>query len=591
MSKTKTLLVSVLAVFGTAFFIPAQAQELVPPEQETQAVTVATVNIYDAQITRQDNNNIQLTFDLSNREQIQPDVRYAVQLMKDRQILMDEQIYPETISLNENETIKKEIEYLAPSYLSGEFQLMLIARNQNGLLLAIANPGQVILKGDNQFIEINPSSCYLTVADEAGDKRYTLDQGVDIKPEEQLIATCDLTNHANNPIIFIPNFKTYWRTTFGEEVTTNKEDRSTLTLNPQEKKQIRFTLPKAQTPQAYDTVLELQNEQNQTISNKLAFHYVLRGPSATIQNLRLDKDYYQKGQTAQASFFWSGSADNFPDSRLGATDSGQLTADITIKNADNQICAATQEALNPDSPTASYALPVKVDCPDPKIAVSIKDGQGNILDQKEFSIKSQTAPDQTKPQEALTELPATAQPSGIAGYIAIILLGLLALSILVFAIIKKRKGLPVIIFLVLAGGMFLTGGEGARADTFVISLYGQQNSYTVSLNKSSYAPGEKITAYGKITNSYCVNEGLMGGLTVTIAGSTKTMISLSNVGSNLTKTGTVTSIAPKAPGAYKAVFTGYFFYSSSSSKSYAIPYTVVTKSCALPWGGTIASGQ
>ncbi|MDP1833318.1 MAG: hypothetical protein Q8L11_00085, partial [Candidatus Moranbacteria bacterium] len=354
MSKTKTLLVSVLAVFGTAFFIPAQAQELVPPEQETQAVTVATVNIYDAQITRQDNNNIQLTFDLSNREQIQPDVRYAVQLMKDRQILMDEQIYPETISLNENETIKKEIEYLAPSYLSGEFQLMLIARNQNGLLLAIANPGQVILKGDNQFIEINPSSCYLTVADEAGDKRYTLDQGVDIKPEEQLIATCDLTNHANNPITFTPNFKTYWRTTFGEEVTTNKEDRSTLTLNPQEKKQIRFTLPKAQTPQAYDTVLELQNEQNQTISNKLAFHYVLRGPSATIQNLRLDKDYYQKGQTAQASFFWSGSADNFPDSRLGATDSGQLTADITIKNADNQICAATQEALNPDSPTASY---------------------------------------------------------------------------------------------------------------------------------------------------------------------------------------------------------------------------------------------
>ncbi|MDZ4384898.1 MAG: hypothetical protein U0944_00590, partial [Candidatus Moranbacteria bacterium] len=108
MSKTKTLLVSVLAVFGTAFFIPAQAQELVPPAQETQAVTVATVNIYDAQITRQDNNSIQLTFDLSNREQIQPDVRYAVQLMKDRQILMDEQIYPETISLNENETIKKE---------------------------------------------------------------------------------------------------------------------------------------------------------------------------------------------------------------------------------------------------------------------------------------------------------------------------------------------------------------------------------------------------------------------------------------------------------------------------------------------------
>jgi len=398
MQKLKLISILALFIFTMAFLNPTQAAEnpaITQEAPEAQPILVATVNIYDAQIASQDNNNIKLTFDLSNREQTQPDIRYAVQLIKqdkESQIQMDEKIYPEIINLNENQTIKKEITYLAPQYLNGEYQIWLIAKNQNGLTLAMANPGKITLTGDNQYVEILNETCYLKVEGETDDKRYTLVQGVDIKPEEKLIAYCDVTNHADKPLTFTPQFQTNHRTTFGQTVKADNEIQPTLTLNPNEKKQLYFNLPKPEKPQAYDATLTLQNSQNQAVSNQATFHYVLTGLSATIQNLRLDKDYYQKDTTAKASFFWSASADNFPDSRLGKTDNGKMLINLSIKNQKNETCSTLQKELDQNSAAADYDLPIAIDCPNPNITVSIQDEKGNVLDQKEYAIKSQNLP-------------------------------------------------------------------------------------------------------------------------------------------------------------------------------------------------------
>lgn len=67
---------------------------------------------------------------------------------------------------------------------------------------------------------------------------------------------------------------------------------------------ISFILPKALEPQAYDVKVALKSSEN--TSNPIIIHYVLQGISATIQNLSLDKDFYNKGDTATLSFFWSG---------------------------------------------------------------------------------------------------------------------------------------------------------------------------------------------------------------------------------------------------------------------------------------------
>ncbi|MDP1883863.1 MAG: hypothetical protein Q8L10_00690 [Candidatus Moranbacteria bacterium] len=512
MSKTKLLLISTLAICGTAFFVPARAQEapLAPPEQETQAVTVATVNIYDAQITSQENNAIKITFDLSNREQVQPDVRYAVQLIRqneDQQILVDEKIYPETISLNENETIKKEIEYIAPEYLSGTFKLWLIAKNESGLPLSMNPVGEIALDGAMEYLEIIPDTCYLKVEGEAGDKKYMLGQGVDIRPEEKLMAYCDVQSHFKGQQKFTPNFETHWRTAFGKIVADNKEPQQIQIIDQQEKKTLQFILPQALEPQAYEAILELKNSDNQVVSNKVYFHYVLRGVSATIQNLTLDKDYYQKGETARASFFWAGSADSFPESRFGQVEPIKLFYNISIQNEQKQNCGNIQkQAIDHQTFLDVSDIAIVANCPNPQIKVDIQEESGKILDIKDFSLKSRKIP-----AEGIIAQEKKNNPI-VYGVAIVIILAVISLIAIFF---KKRSTNIIVIFLTfIFSGMFLFAEEG-RADTYVMrySVRADINSdwvthdfvFNYGLNKTSFAPGENVTASLSGTSWTCAN--------------------------------------------------------------------------------------
>ena len=97
-----------------------------------EVITVATVNIYDAKIISQEGNRIKIGFDLDNREGVQPGIKYSVELIRtesegddETQTVVDEKVYDEKVSLGENETVHREIEYTAPSYLSGDFTVYL----------------------------------------------------------------------------------------------------------------------------------------------------------------------------------------------------------------------------------------------------------------------------------------------------------------------------------------------------------------------------------------------------------------------------------------------------------------------------------
>lgn len=531
MKKTKIFLQAFGLFLWAGFFFAfaavgakAQEQELAQDQEQEQnqeeqyageAVAVATVNIYDSKIVSQDNNNIKLSFQLSNREQVQPDVRYAVQLEKDNSIV-DEKIYPETLNIQENQTLDKEVEYVAPQYLKGDYQLWIIAKNKNGLDLAISNPGQITLSGDGQYVEI--ADCALKVEGEPEDKIYFPEQGVDVKPEENLSVICKIINHADNPIDFTPQFATYLRSTFGEKIETGQSDQKSQTINSQETKLFKLSLPKATKPQAYETVLMLKNGNNQNIYNSFNFHWVLRGLSATIQNLRLDKDSYQKGETAKASFFWSGAADNFPNSRLEATDSGRMLISLEIKNQANQICADLKQDLETGNSAPSYDLPIKTDCRSAKISVSIQDDKGNVLDQREFSTESSVG----KIAEAVNE-PEQGLNNNIWKFSLIILVILLVASIIAIAV-KYRSGRIALFLLVALGSVFGAKIDSVKADTFSV---GGHNTYVVNLNKSVFAPNENITASSKGTWSWCANTFGNIASKVTINGTTKTIFNRS----------------------------------------------------------------
>jgi len=497
----------------------------------------------------------------------------------------------------ENETLKKEIEYLAPQYLNGKFRLWLVAKNASGMNLSNVSLGEITLAGDNQYVGIDISTCYLKVAGELGDKKYNLKQGVDIGSEEKLIATCDAVNYSDANLILTPQIKTYWRSTFGKLVEDNKESQTALTFEAKKQKTISITLPKANLPQAYDAVLVLVNNQKEALSTSVAFHYVLQGSSATIQSFIMDKSAYQKGETAKASFFWTPSAGIFPDSRVGLyIEKMALSMQVEIKNNKGVNCISpTNETLDATKNALNFSYPIIAECSDPKITISIKDAKGNALDRRDYTLETQAS-------KVAVEKPGTAKAKKSLLTYAIILVAVLLIISFGLIYFKKTGGdgkdiTKMTIFLILlAGGIFLFA-SGVRADVWTAYIPGTTKgsgeptdipiNFDVSLDKDVYAPNEDIKVSGTAMSFVCSNSSSVNiELTGETNGSEKTLIPRSMYGYSgtvyINGGDPVIFKAPATPGVYKMHYAGEVGYSSTAT-SYDASYTVVgscTQSCS-----------
>ncbi|MDP1883864.1 MAG: hypothetical protein Q8L10_00695, partial [Candidatus Moranbacteria bacterium] len=397
----------------------------------------------------------------------------------------------------------------------------------------------------------------------------------------------------------------------------DKAPQVSLGLASGEKRSFYFVIPKALTPQAYDAVLELTDKQGKIISNKLSFHYVLRGASATIQNLRLDKDYYLKGETARASIYWTPAADNFYGARFAPTDNGKVFLEIAIKSAAGNLCTEKYDKeADPGARTSDYDLPVTSNCVDPRIIVSIKDGQGNILDQKEYALKSQDVPvgaglEKEEVQKEDEKYDPIFLYASILG--AILAIALLAV------VFHRRKSVSLFIFFILGTAIF-AHGNNASAATFVVQSINYSHSdsvYTVNLNKSVFLPGENITAYGTGKGGVCRNGDLFQYLAVSSTDGTnsvsKPIIDIyadaghwfvangtqdwqctgdsgrfSHQICNYITNGHIKFASSGTDGNHRVVFLGKGW---GSHAYLPVRYNVTGKACTLPWGGTIASGK
>lgn len=297
----KLLALAFFTLFIPAF--PTHAEDSVSApfsfSQPTQATVIATTSIYDAKIISQNKSNLSLSFVLGNREGEQPSVIYAVALTSKDGKTADLKVYDDPVSLSSNIMIQKNIEYQAPGYLSGSYQVMIVAKNPDGLILAMNRVGEITVSGTGEYVDA--SGCYLRVNGE--DKRYTLLHGVDVENNESLIAHCTLKNSFKRSITATPAMETRFRSAFGKKIDFRKMD--PITLEPGQSIEKDFTITKPNDPQSYDALLSFYDQNDNIISNVTDFHYVLRGLSATVQNVILDKDYYQKGDNANLSFIWT----------------------------------------------------------------------------------------------------------------------------------------------------------------------------------------------------------------------------------------------------------------------------------------------
>ena len=511
MKKVHQMVLSSVIIIGTVFAVsqlavPAvQAQEPTPTVTNTdQAVTVATVGLYNGKIVSQEGNVFKLQLDFYNRENAQPGIHYSIQLTKqlsNGQKLVDEEVYPNDVfSLQANESVTKQITYKAPSFLQGDYSLTISAFSEGGMSLAFSNLGNVTLTGNGQYLEMDPGSCYLNVQGDKKGVEYSPMQGVDISQDETLIATCLVTNHFNKDVSFIPSFVTYRRVTGGDIVTTIQPT-ETISVPAGISQIISISIPKPNDPQAYDTVMTLKDN-NTAVSNNVTIHYVIQGGArATIQNVRFDKTSYQQGNTAAILFSWSGTAGYFPGARIQTQSmQGSVTVKATLMS-DGKACAnPIAKELTADSMAdVSLQMSVTSDCQNPSLSVSLVDGNGKVLDSQTVATKKAVA------QPVIVQNDSERDTSTIL-YRALGMTLILIIIVGGIFFFKKRKNqgmLMIFVFFLMASNIFINTPNKAKADTW--SMRSGWWTLTADFDKRTYSPGQTMKLTAQTLYGYCSN--------------------------------------------------------------------------------------
>ncbi|MFA6386616.1 MAG: hypothetical protein WCW04_02505 [Candidatus Paceibacterota bacterium] len=272
----------------------------------SNVVVLATVNIQNAKIVSQKENDFNISFNISNREGTQSGVKYGVELLNTdpkNQYIADEKVYPDSLTLTPGAIFSKAFIYQAPAILSGTYNLFLMSKNENGLMLGRMLLGKVTMKAIGEELLILPASCYLQVVGEKDSPHYTLSQRVEITKTEALSMTCSVLNSKNKSLTVKPVFETLYQSVYGTIAPQTGGSTDTITIKSAETKSFTITLPTVSNPQVYNVGVKLA--EGVVTSNTINATYILSGPQATILNLTIDKNSYKKGETAKLSFAYT----------------------------------------------------------------------------------------------------------------------------------------------------------------------------------------------------------------------------------------------------------------------------------------------
>lgn len=388
---------SLLIIFLSIFIsTPVLAIERTVPNEVVEGLDIG---VFNTKIISQVGNKFNISFDVVNRDTPQAGLKYTLKLIKETkegQFLADSYISEDLFSVGTNSTVSKEVDYTAPN-ISGKYKIFIFLSNISGYNFGLGFAGEVDLSSSSKNLEIIPDTCVLTIASDKvvkDEKKFNLTEGVDIAMTEDLKLSCEVQNSSEDSLDANPVYETHLRTLAGDIVSQNGGDTNSINFKAGEKKVISLILPKATKPQAYDVKVTLKNGAN--LSNSIVVHYVIQGSSATILKASLDKDYYQKGDIAKIALSWAPSADSFIDSRTGkGTENSNLTLVSNITSSTGKICLkSTESNLTQISISHKAEIPVSInsDCKNPKLSVLIKDANGNVLDQKEFTFDSTDIP-------------------------------------------------------------------------------------------------------------------------------------------------------------------------------------------------------
>ncbi len=556
-------------------------------------IILANVNIWDAKISNQDGNKLTIDFDINNGiGKSQPNIRYAIQLFdkgNESRKLVSEKVFSDVVNVPENTTIHKTVSYVAPEYLKGDFDVDIISESSGGLPLGGTTAGSITLDGSGEYIDIQNESCFLTIKNSSDKKKYTLQDSISIEKNQEAVISCDIKSNFKKNEKVIPYINIYQRDYFGKKIREEKGE--AIELAPGKTKTAIFNLSGVDKPQSYDVVVMFKkdgdvvntsDDTNNIISNKIFFRYIVAGMGASIQNIRLSKDYYQKGDSAVVVLNWLKNVNKLSGPEITTTEEPSIIAEVNIKSSDGKKCAeAVREKMNETSQMKNVAvvIPIVNDCLNPSGTVKLVAEDGTIFDQQEFQIKSNSTFQPKKDFEKNNEKKLSIQKIMAIGVTILGIIVIVGLIVIVIRRNKKSGGMMSLLLILLTAGIVFST-KNVEATTFSASVPGLGFGIpiTVQMNKSVYRPRENATL------SMRVNGSVVG--TAMFLKHSRYNFSASFNGHSLSRPGSVSGSVESRSGRYNAGVSAYEsicrltwlntcnWGSSSRIFSGSVPYTV-----------------
>ncbi|MFA6392488.1 MAG: hypothetical protein WCW54_00160 [Candidatus Paceibacterota bacterium] len=548
-----SLVVVFLSLFISTPLFAATPPPTTPTSNSSQAIILADVNINEAKIVKQENNKFDISFILSNGKGIQTGVKYGVQLVSTSnkiQTTVDEKIYNESLTLYENSSIKKTIQYTAPEILDGTFSLYIISKNEEGFPYSTGLLGTVRIKASQKGIYISSGSCFLKVPGEKNSVAYKLNPPLDIGIDENISISCFANNNSDKEIQVNPVLEIRESNSYGKLVELGAIDIQSISYKSKESKLFSITLPNIDKSGTYYATIALK--EGNILSNKVSFSYIVRGSSATISNVLMDKDYYQKGETANVSLLWNSIVGKLV--RGDATNNASISATTLIKNSIGQECSnqiVTPLVFDLTKPKTEIPISIKKNCFNPTITITLKDSVNKVLDEKSFTIQTVSVKKSTN----------------IAPIIIVILLILAAIILYMYK--KNKRSINsetnnietkiLILFIFLFGTLLFTNNAyaGSYYETMSISGTSCYIAYSANIDKPS---------------GYMTNDTLIASATIGACGCSDGRAVFCGIQSTVAQGGSL--LAPTTP----QLLSQYAGGGTSGSYSYQLP----------SWGG---SGQ
>ena len=214
--------------------------------------------------------------------------------------------------------------------------------------------------GDNQkqnnflneaFLAFDQESCVIITSD--GEK-FIPNEGPIFNPGESPQISCLVKNMGNKEVAVHPavewkEFFVYGRPSDGTK--NQKKMEQEIMFLPGETKKVALSLPGADKPQVYQSLLSFIGTNNENRSFAMSFRWTVGGNSARIDKVTLAsplKNTYGKGETISLSVDYFGSMDLYwKGVKEGVKDLGGLKIVAAIKDKNGNVCG-TGEFKLPD---------------------------------------------------------------------------------------------------------------------------------------------------------------------------------------------------------------------------------------------------